>query len=72
MNEYDVKRYVINNMQTDGTEIFIINLHNPNSSSKVFEMISTPTDIVLNPESFELFEVPYKQKSFETCLSSYA
>lgn len=47
-SEYDLKRYVLNNMKHDGTEIFVLHLRNPNKRMNICELEATADDIRLN------------------------
>ena len=49
-SEYDLKRYVLNDMKRDGTEIFVLHLRNPNKNLNECELEATADDISLNEE----------------------
>ena len=71
-SEYDLKRYVLNNMKCEGTEIFVMNLRNPNKNLDVCELEATANDIILNAECLKQLEISFSPGSFETSLKSFA
>jgi len=71
-SEYDLKRYVLNNMKRDGTEIFVMNLRNPNKNLDVCELEATANDIRFNAECLKQLEISFSPGSFETSLKSFA
>lgn len=58
-SEYDLKRYVLNNMKRDGTEIFVLHLRNPNKNLVGCELEATADDITLNQGCSRQLEINY-------------
>ncbi len=71
-SEYDLKRYVLNNMKRDGTEIFVMNLRNPNKKLDFCELEATADDIRINSECLKQLEISFSPGSFENSLKSFA
>ncbi len=67
-SELQFKRYVVNNLKTDGTEIFITHLRNPNSNAVTSEIVQLKDDIVVTDEVQKLLGLDMASNSFENSL----
>jgi hypothetical protein len=62
------KRYVINHLPREGTEIFVTGLRNPNNSALAQELVLSGDDLVVCEHALQQLGLPASPNLFENSL----